>query len=383
MAAPPSWPKGKKIVRERILALDILRGLFITIVAVDHFAWTPSLFIQFATEKSWLFASAAEGFFVISGMLVGYIYGPRLLAKTRPVVTRIWKRALLLYFLAVGFTLFYSLWHLFTPEYDRLGFIPQDLPTLLVNTFTLQYSYGWVDFLNRYAIFMLFAPIVLWFVAKGYWYIPVIASFALWLSQQFYPFFPNFTAWQILFVGGVVMGYYLPHFEQAVRGIPQKLRRNIFRYLIGAAIISYVGVVIWMFAIQLAHIIAPPDLLWIFHGIHAVYLRLDDFLERGNLGILRLLVGVFWFVSLFLFVRRYEKTIEKFTRGLLTLLGKNSLFVYCLQAFIIYLVDSIISPPEQSNILLNTILGVIFVTILVAATYYKEKVSTYRKRPQL
>ena len=106
-------------------------------------------------------------------------------------------------------------------------------------------------------------------------------------------------------------------------------------------------------------------------------------IARGNLGILRLLVGVFWFVSLFLFVRRYEKTIEKFTRGLLTLLGKNSLFVYCLQAFIIYLVDSIISPPEQSNILLNTILGVIFVTILVAATYYKEKVSTYRKRPQL
>jgi len=383
MFSPFRWLKNKKLNRERIIALDILRGIFIVIVAVDHFAWTPSLFIQFATDKSWLFASAAEGFFVISGMLVGYIYGPRILSHMRSTVSRIWRRAFLLYTLAVGFTFLYVIWLQFLPSYPRLEPISLDPMNLIFQTFTLQFSYGWADFLNRYAVFMLVAPGVLWLVAKGRWYVAAGVSILLWTSQQFYPFFPNFFAWQILFVGGIVLGYYLPQIEMSIKALRSRQQKVLFFGVVGTGIISYIGVVVWLYAIQFAHSISPPNLLWFFYDINFVYLTITDFLNRDTLGFLRIIVGCVWFISLFILVRRYEHSIEKMTKGVFTLLGRNSLFVYCIHGFIIFLVDSIMLPPNPPNILLNTLLGILFVTTLILLTYLKDRYSTYRKDRQL
>lgn len=44
-------------------------------IIVDHIGWGPSLF-HLLSGGGKLFASPAEGFFVISGILVGYIWTP-------------------------------------------------------------------------------------------------------------------------------------------------------------------------------------------------------------------------------------------------------------------------------------------------------------------
>ena len=58
--------------RERILALDILRGYFILIIASVHLHYYPSLFGSF-DGRGQLWVSEAEGFFFISGLLIGII----------------------------------------------------------------------------------------------------------------------------------------------------------------------------------------------------------------------------------------------------------------------------------------------------------------------
>lgn len=62
--------QGKTV---RIEALDILRGLFLVVILINHIALFPNIFMLF-TGKSELWFSAAEGFMTVSGVLVGYIY---------------------------------------------------------------------------------------------------------------------------------------------------------------------------------------------------------------------------------------------------------------------------------------------------------------------
>lgn len=76
-------------------------------IIVDHIGWGPSLF-HLLSGGGRLFASPAEGFFVISGILVGYIYGPRMVKSFKHAAVKLWKRAFLLYALSVVFTLIYT-----------------------------------------------------------------------------------------------------------------------------------------------------------------------------------------------------------------------------------------------------------------------------------
>src|SRR5438445_144468 len=56
----------------RILALDLLRGYLILVIASVHLSYYPSLLGIF-DGRGQLWVSEAEGFFFISGLLIGII----------------------------------------------------------------------------------------------------------------------------------------------------------------------------------------------------------------------------------------------------------------------------------------------------------------------
>ena len=200
--------------RSRILTLDLLRGLFLIIIFADHLAYAPSLFFQFATGTSGHFASAAEGFFAISGILVGYIYGPKILSHTKKIVIKMWQRALLLYGLSVGFTLLYTAWAALLPGgYLRQPNWQGPLTDLLVQSLTLQFHFGWADFLARYAIFMFVAPLAVWLIAKHHAWLVAFVSVVTWALFGHAAGWQIFTAWQVVFMIGIIIGFYLPQIE--------------------------------------------------------------------------------------------------------------------------------------------------------------------------
>src|SRR5262250_3548985 len=86
----------------RDLRIDWLRGLAMTCVIVNH-SKLQSLLSWVSYERFWT-VTAAEVFVVLSGIVLGMVYGPKLnQGRWQTVAVRLGRRALTLYvaFLAV------------------------------------------------------------------------------------------------------------------------------------------------------------------------------------------------------------------------------------------------------------------------------------------
>src|SRR5262245_4087847 len=87
----------------RDVRIDWLRGLAMTCVIVNHSKLT-SLLSWFSYERFWI-VTAAEVFVVLSGVVLGMVYGRRLARDGwRAVVRGLGRRAMLLYGAFVGVT---------------------------------------------------------------------------------------------------------------------------------------------------------------------------------------------------------------------------------------------------------------------------------------
>jgi hypothetical protein len=364
--------RKRALNRERILALDLLRGTFLVEIIVAHIAWHPSLF-TFIGGGNQLVASAAEGFFAISGLLVGYLYAPRVLKDTKKVFMKIWKRAGLLYCLATFFTLFYTAWASLDPHspvYQTL--YTRDPLRFLVDTLTLRYAFGWAEFLNRYAVFMLLAPFAVWLVAKGRAWIVALVSLAVWFflreTERFLPFSP----WQLVFMYGIILGYYLPHIEAWFKNFSRRQQQAIFVSICFVAFVTYLAS---MFLFVVAPVALPVN-SWAIH----LQGQLAPYFDKNHLAPARVAIGVIWFAALYMVYRRYEKQISDYSFGILEVLGRQSLFVYCFHAFVLFIIDLYIAPPAIHSIALNTLITLQVLIIVYFASYYVAYFNGFRKR---
>src|ERR1700716_639457 len=78
---------------ERDLRLDLLRGLGLWMIFLDHI---PDDIVAWLTLRNYGFSDAAEFFVFISGYLVGFIYAPivragNFIAAVKRLVTRAWQ----------------------------------------------------------------------------------------------------------------------------------------------------------------------------------------------------------------------------------------------------------------------------------------------------
>lgn len=365
--------------RQRIIALDILRGIFLVTLIVNHMPWAPSLY-SFVTGRSELFASAAEGFFVVSGILVGYIYGQKILGSPRETFKRIWKRGFLLYLLSVGGTLLYTLIALwFSPSVVGIEPWREDIQSYLLNTFTLRYSYGWIDFLNRYAVFMFAAPFALWLVSRGKTWIVLLASGLVWFTLRDFAYVVPFSGWQLIFMTGLVIGYYLPEIEARVQRLSVRQQRRWFRIITTIAIATYVISVWWSvvipFVVSNFSAYIPMTTLQ-FLNILVEYRQVfwEQWFGKSSIEFGRLAFGTLWFVALYLLVRVYEGKIVFWRVGkFIEYLGKHSLFVYVSHGIAIVLVNILLAPPAgYTNVLVNTIIITLVLWLIYRAAARRE-----------
>jgi hypothetical protein len=354
------------------------------VIFVNHIGWSPTLFDIF-TGRSHLFASAAEGFFAISGVLVGYIYGPRILKKTKETFTHLLRRAGWLYILSISFTFLYVFLSLFVPP----GTLRQqpgvpDLMTLIISNLTLQYDYGWADFLSRYAVLMVLAPFALWVVAKGRWWLAALISVAVWatVGQTFYS---AVTAWQLIFVGGIIIGYYLPQIEETVKSFAPTTKRylstSLFTVALSTFVVSVVLTIVLPTVLGEFSAALSPTMVNVFNDLINFRFTLDhSIFDRDTLAIGRIIIGTIWFASLYIIYRRYENKINSATKGTLLLLGTNSLYVYGLQAFILFMMDIFLAPPADADIILKTLITMNAVYLVYLATKHRASLRGLRRK---
>src|SRR5690242_6351241 len=151
--------------KRRIFELDLLRGFFICVIILDHLQFWPSP-LQYLTGQGRLWVSAAEGFFLISGLLIGYLRvykGMKL--PMRELTVLLLRRAFMLYVWGVIITFIVVARAALMPGSGAL--LPKfpaaeqvsSLGTYIWNVVSTTFSSDWIYFLRLYAIMLAVTPL--------------------------------------------------------------------------------------------------------------------------------------------------------------------------------------------------------------------------------
>lgn len=331
-----------------------MRGYFLAVILFNHLQYYPSG-LEFLTGKGFLYASTAEGFFAVSGIVLGIIRGRKLInAPFKTAAVLLWKRSLQLYLTSIALTLIFTLvgWMFINSSGLKFGIYSDwySIWDLLWKTVTLQYTYGWADFLRFYAIFLFFAPAALWLLRKGYWYLVISISLLVWCLFPLSPFSPEVSqpiSWQVIFFASFIIGYYWPVLVERWSAISVATRKKIGIVLVSTAAVTLLGSVILVFGRELIGGAIGNQIDTIHHIVEQNF-------NKDRMPLTRILLGTIWFWALFWVLRKYEKQVVKHIGWLLLPLGENSLYVYTIQAFIVFFAHLFILQPNATpSILIN------------------------------
>lgn len=357
----------------RIATFDLLRGYFMVSIILDHLQWYPNGYGWVAMRGS-LLVSAAEGFFLISGIVLGIVRGRKLLDKPFRVAAKLLlHRGVVLYLTSVVLMLAFTMigwWFFMDTPGLKAGIRPIDQPFMEVlwGALSFKYIYGWADFLRLYSVFILISPLALWLIRKGKWYIVTIASIALW---SIYPWALEHTtsssetlmilSWQIIFFAGLIIGYYWQPLSEKWYQLKQQTRRLILTPLLTIAAATLVLNIVTRI-IMIAGV--SPDVFRDFYsGIAPMFVK-------DELPIPRLVVFGLWFTLGFYIMHRFEKPIKRFFGWILLPFGQNSLYVYIMHAVLLFFAHLIMQPESAtfSSVIVNflgssLILGIIYLAV--------------------
>lgn len=349
----------------------------LVIMLVDHIELYPSIFDYF-TGRGRFFVSAAEGFFFLSGLLVGMVYRKRIARGARFVFARMWLRAAELYFLAAITTIGYALWATWanstTIKYGLPN--PADWGDLIKQTLLLKYGWGWADFLMRFCILMIAAPFAFYGLMRGQWRIVLSASVFLWVLRG-----QNFTyAWQLLFIGGMVAGYYWLELSQFFNDLQPKTARVLKSLIYTSAAVTFA--ISYFVVYGLSYLNAfleqlPPWLTGATLQLNWWNEVIWRYAEKWTLGPLRVTLFLLWFSALFMLINKNAGSISRLSGGSLDLLGRNSLFVYLLHSFIVFIFHLYIIPDATNRWQNFVITGTALVLLIGGTIGYKRLRTAY------
>ena len=349
-----------------------MRGYFLVAIILDHLNFFPNGF-DWWSARGELFVTTAEGFFFISGIVLGIVRGAKLVNEPfKNVVILLLKRAVQLYLTLIVLVLLFTIvgWLFFmnTPGL-KIGILQPigNVWALIWQTLTLQYFYGWADYLRLYAIFLVASPLVMWLLRRGKWYIALALSCVTWLAFPINPEAPDLTqellqplSWQLLFFGGMIVGF---HWKKIVSWW-QSLRLNVRRLFTWTTLAT----ASLTFALNIFIVFWPqvlgPDALKLPESLSAYELYINYF-DKEQLPIYRLLMFLAWFWSAFYLFHKFEGVVMRFIGWLLLPFGTNSLYVYTVHAVLIFFVHIWF---QKGDVLFNfiaasTVLGLILLMI--------------------
>jgi hypothetical protein len=257
----------------RDLRIDWLRGLAMTCVIIDH-SKMSSLLSWFSYERFWV-VSAAEVFVVLSGIVLGMVYGHKLVRGGWLVVSGgLGRRALTLYiaFLAVTLSVLaislagIDVRSLATWDERHPGSVwllaPRTMTTAAWRDVALMRCGPWAFQIVGLYVWLVAAAVPCLVALRFAGWRPLLAvSWILYLwyriaphaltTGQFESTFP-ILAWQLLFVHGVAIGYHREQVSAFVARCPR-----VVPIAVGGASAAFV-----VFALCNPWTDGPPWLRW-------------------------------------------------------------------------------------------------------------------------
>ena len=338
----------------RDLALDLLRGYFLVVIMIDHLRYAANPLYLISGRKS-LWVTAAEGFVLISGLLVGMLRGDQ--ARTTgwgAAARHMLRRAGVLAGWCAGLTIAFRLISEVTgywpdvPNADVRGTLIADL----VGAVTLRHTYGDHNLLAAYAVFLALAPLALAAMQRGLTWLVVAASLALWaaaygLHLAWSDSVQSDLCWQLLFMFGVVVGYHHAALRRRWTALSPAARRAIVLAGIAASLAIIAGSVLRL----------PVD------GVYPT--RLEGYaFDRNRLGPGRAACAVVVVATLYGVIRTFEPPLVRTIGALFVPLGQASLYVYIVQSLATFvLVDDSLANPGLALAINLALIGAVWLMV--------------------
>jgi len=211
---------------KRDLRVDLLRGFCVFVMIVDHVGGETSWLYVLTGGDSFI-VSAAEGFVLLSGFSMGLIHRVTMQRHgVRATLERVFGRARFLYVMTVLLTMaFASVSFAFATPWSAESTPARSRTDFVLSVLTLHRSYSLTDILVLYTLLVAMAAPILALLHRGYTGAVLAMSVSAWVVFQISPArvprfwsitdggFP-FSAWQLLFVLGLVLGFHRPSLDR-------------------------------------------------------------------------------------------------------------------------------------------------------------------------
>ena len=320
-------------VVERDLRLDLLRGLGLWMIYLDHI---PDDVVSWLTLRNYGFCDAAEFFVFISGYLLGFIYVPIVASgHFMPALKRLWLRVWQMYVAHIILFLVFTAQiaraarrfdnPMYKDEFNIANFLAH--PDVLIGkALTLQYKPVDLDVLPLYIVLIAVSPFVVWCLVRRP-NLTLSGSVVLYVLARYFdwnlPSYPNGAtwyfnpfAWQMLFFFAAWWGRGAgAQFKGLLRS------RVVFAVAIAWILFAFVIVMTWHSA-YLGSLVPK----WLIKVIYPI--------DKTDLDMFRFT----HFLALALVITRY---LHRDWAGLksnwlrpLVLCGQHSLPLFCLGVFL-------------------------------------------------
>ncbi len=345
-------------------SLDVLRGIILVVMLVDHIGGPFRKF----TFESLGFVSVAEGFVYLSGLVFGLVYGKKVLnGSYKEIVNKAAKRSSVIYF-----------YHLLLPLVLILPVIiyPNLLQRVLDVQIISEYNLGhpiktivhYLAFLLRpsqfgilpmYCIYISVAPFVLKAFNNGKAGVVFIISIGMWFISWFdwlnmFKINPesigmdlgyfNIFSWQVLFFLGSYVGFARAQGKEVVP------KSKLF---------LLVSIILFVVMFTIRH--SPEMNGWVVDTVRY-------HTERGDLGILRILN----FVVLAFLVDYIIKSGWFFRSKWLGTLGQHSLQVFVFQVILLFSYPLIRLKVESYGLMGVLVALGVYVALLIVPAWSHE-----------
>jgi hypothetical protein len=354
----------------RIETFDLLRGYFLVAIILDHLAFYPNG-LDWWTGRGQLYVSAAEGFFLISGIVLGIVRGSKLIDKPFGLVAKLLlKRAVQLYITAIVLMFLFTFigWFFLDNPGLKAGIrLPtENIWDIIKGALTFEYIYGWADYLRLYAIFIFASPIAMWLLRNKLWYVVMGISLFVWTQFHNSPLetaeLSQVYSWQLIFFGGLTIGFHWNQIKAWWGKLRIGLRRTVIVSTVSLAAVTMVASFLFVHGEEF---IGPAG-----HFLSDINAALNPLFNKEELPLSRIGLFMLWFGASFWLFTRFEAPIKRWLGWLLLPFGHNSLYVYTMHAILVFFVHLAIKDPTGSW-LLNLLLSVSGVMLVWLAVRYK------------
>jgi hypothetical protein len=315
------------------------------------------------------------------------VRGSAILTDFKSVLLKSWKRAGKIYLLHIIMVLYAIMLGLWVVSHSLVFYSTNALPDisgwpLLWQIVKLSYPLGWADFLMYFAVYMFFAPFLLYAIRSRFWLPTLLGSLFLFIMSSSLHY-GNFYMWQLYFVIGLILARFRIQLISRFYRLPRLAVNGIFKASVTAtalvlAVSIPLGFNLFPFVNNLAvHGWLPAKASAAYQHLLNYQPKLYEYVDFLRHGALRPAVSLLFLITAYMFYQRHKDFLLNKTGKFVNSIGSDTLAVYVAQAL---LIPIIAAAPLPRDFIVNLALTSLLLSLMWLVVKRKPVLGFVKRR---